>query len=246
MKYILDMHTHTLASGHAYSTITEMAHAAAQSGLKLLGITEHAPMMPGTCHLYYFQNFKVIPRVMEGVHLMFGSELNIMNPDGQVDLPQEVLEKLDITIASLHTPCMAPSSMEDNTRAYLNAIKNPCIDIIGHPDDGRYPVDYEKVVHAAGKYHTLLEINNASLNPAGFRKNTRDHDLTMLKLCKAYNVPVILGSDAHFSGDVGKFPFAGEVIREADFPDRLIVNSHRELLWDTLAYKKNRSGFYEF
>ena len=104
MKYILDMHTHTLASGHAYSTITEMAHAAAQSGLKLLGITEHAPMMPGTCHLYYFQNFKVIPRVMEGVHLMFGSELNIMNPDGQVDLPQEVLEKLDITIASLHTP----------------------------------------------------------------------------------------------------------------------------------------------
>ena len=65
---------------------------------------------------------------------------------------------------------MAPSNMEDNTRAYLNAIKNPCIDIIGHPDDGRYPVDYEKVVHAAGKYHTLLEINNASLNPAGFKK----------------------------------------------------------------------------
>ena len=57
MNFLLDLHTHTLASGHAYSTITEMVHAAAMAGLHMLGITEHAPKMPGTCQLYYFPEF---------------------------------------------------------------------------------------------------------------------------------------------------------------------------------------------
>ena len=54
MKYVLDSHTHTVASGHAYSTLHEMAKEAAEKGLKLLGITEHSMTMPGTCHEYYF------------------------------------------------------------------------------------------------------------------------------------------------------------------------------------------------
>lgn len=59
MEILLDMHTHTLASGHAYSTIAEVAAAAAEQGLCAVGITEHAPTMPGTCHNFYFQNLKV-------------------------------------------------------------------------------------------------------------------------------------------------------------------------------------------
>ena len=52
MKYhsVLDLHTHTIVSGHAYCTLREMAKAASEKGLELLGITEHAPKMPGTCH----------------------------------------------------------------------------------------------------------------------------------------------------------------------------------------------------
>ena len=60
MNYEFDLHTHTIASGHAYSTIKEMANSAKEKGLKLLGITEHAPTMPGTCHEFYFQNFRVL------------------------------------------------------------------------------------------------------------------------------------------------------------------------------------------
>ena len=56
MNYVLDVHTHTIASGHAYNTMREMAKAASEKGLELLGITEHAMAMPGTCHEYYFQN----------------------------------------------------------------------------------------------------------------------------------------------------------------------------------------------
>ena len=110
MNFILDTHTHTLASGHSYSTIREMAHAASEKGLKLLGITEHAPKMPGSCHEFYFQNLKVVDRQMCGVELLLGAELNILDSDGRVDLPQSLLQKLDVTIASLHIPCMQPGT----------------------------------------------------------------------------------------------------------------------------------------
>ena len=123
MKFVLDTHTHTLASGHSYSTIREMAHTANERGLKLLGITEHAPKMPGSCHEFYFQNLKVVDRQMCGVELLLGAELNIMDSDGTVDLPDTILRKLDITIASLHLPCMAPGTELENTKAYVNAMR---------------------------------------------------------------------------------------------------------------------------
>lgn len=87
-REILDLHTHTVASGHAYCTLREMAKAASEKGLKVLGITEHAPKMPGTCHNYYFHNLKVVPRQMYGITLLLGAELNILDFDGNVDLSQ--------------------------------------------------------------------------------------------------------------------------------------------------------------
>ena len=68
MKDILDLHTHTIASGHAYNTLYEMAQAAADKGLAVYGCSEHAPSMPGTCHEFYFTNFKVLPRVIRGTY----------------------------------------------------------------------------------------------------------------------------------------------------------------------------------
>lgn len=121
MKYqsVMDLHTHTVASGHAYCTLREMARAASDKGLELLGITEHAPKMPGTCHKFYFQNIKVVPREMYGIQLLLGSEVNILDAAGTVDLEQKTLEKLDVVIASLHVPCIRPGSRQENTEAII-------------------------------------------------------------------------------------------------------------------------------
>ena len=100
MDYLLDVHTHTIASGHAYNSMMEMAKAGFDKGLKLLGITEHAPMMPGTCHSLYFHNLKVVPRTMCGIEVMLGVELNILDYDGHVDLDERTLRQLDLKIAS--------------------------------------------------------------------------------------------------------------------------------------------------
>ena len=57
-EFVLDLHTHTIASGHAYGTIREMAQAAAERGLQVLGLTEHGPGLPDACHPIYFLNLK--------------------------------------------------------------------------------------------------------------------------------------------------------------------------------------------
>lgn len=224
MKHVLDLHTHTLASGHAYNTIREMACSAAEKGLELLGITEHAPQLPGTCHDFYFSNLKVVSRKMCGIELMLGAELNILDYNGSVDLTEGLLKQMDIAIASMHTPCIKPGTAEQNTAAYINVMKNPYVDIIGHPDDNRYPVDMESLVKASKEYGVLLELNNSSLNPAGARKNSKNNDIELLKYCKQYGVSIIIGSDAHTESDVGRYDLVMPLIKEVDFPEELIIN----------------------
>ena len=86
MKYLLDSHTHTIASGHAYCTVLEMARAAANRGLELLCITDHAPAMEGTTCRDYFANLGVIDRELFGVQILMGVELNLLDTEGTVDL----------------------------------------------------------------------------------------------------------------------------------------------------------------
>lgn len=226
MKYqsVMDLHTHTVASGHAYCTLREMARAASDKGLELLGITEHAPKMPGTCHKFYFQNIKVVPREMYGIQLLLGSEVNILDAAGTVDLEQKTLEKLDVVIASLHVPCIRPGSRQENTEAYLNAMKNPCVNIIGHPDDGRYEVDYEALVQGAREYGKVLELNNHSMDPDCNRENAVENDTIMLEYCKKYQVPVVMDSDAHFDLLIGEFDLARALLTKLDFPEDLVLN----------------------
>ena len=238
MKYVLDTHTHTIASGHAYSTTSEMINFAKDKGLSLLAITEHAPNMPGTCHRFYFDNFRVFKEHDLGIQVLFGVELNILDFKGTVDMDTEHLQQLDLKIASIHNPCIKVGSAKDNTDAYIGAMKNPLIDIIGHPDDARIPVDYERFVEAAKKYNIAIELNNSSLNPNGFRENARGNDLKYLKLCKEYEVPITLGSDAHVCFDVANFELAKQVLAEVDFPDSLILNTSVDKLMNHLNRNK--------
>ena len=101
----LDVHTHTIVSGHAFSTIQEMAQRAAELKLEILGITEHAPGIPGTCNPIYFRNIHVIPREMYGVKLLLGAELNILDTEGTLDLDENYYRILDLRIAGIHALC---------------------------------------------------------------------------------------------------------------------------------------------
>ena len=224
MVNLLDSHTHTIASGHAYNTVTEMVSAAAAKGLKLLGITEHCVKMPGTCPLLYFMNLKVLPREMMGIEVLYGTELNILDFDGKVDMKPNLLRKMDVTVASLHIVCIDPGTMAENTRATIRAIENPLINIIGHPDDGRFPVDFDEIAAAAKEHHTLLELNNSSARPGGGRVNAAENDRILLEKCMKYGTHIILDSDAHWADDIGRTDISGPILEEVGFPEELIVN----------------------
>lgn len=237
MKIEVDTHAHTLVSGHAYNTIREMAKAASEKGLKGLALTEHAPEMPGSTNLFYFQNLKVVPRKMYGVRLLFGAELNILDEKGKVDLPQSVIRSLDLVIASIHILCFPEGrTKEEVTGAYVGAMENPYIDIIGHPDDGRFAVDYETLIKAAKRTGTLLEVNNSSLRPGGFRENTRENTIEMLKFCKENKASVVLGTDSHVDATLADFAYAKDVLKEVDFPEELVANVTYERLMSVLKH----------
>ncbi|MFW5676599.1 MAG: phosphatase [Acetivibrio ethanolgignens] len=243
MKFCLDTHTHTLVSGHAYSTLQEMISLAREKGLELLAITEHAPAMPGTCHQYYFDNYRVLRDRDQGIRMLYGAELNIIDYEGHVDLPESVIKGLDLCIASLHLPCCDPGTEEENTNAYIQAMKNPYIHIIGHPDDSRYPIDYVRLVKAAKEYGIALEVNNSSLSPKSFRAGARENVIAYLKLCKEYEVKVTLGSDAHYCEDIANFSYAEEALRAANFPRELILNTSVDKF---MEYLESRSLLFDF
>lgn len=230
-NFVLDTHTHTIASGHAYSTLQEMLTAAKEKRLELLCITEHAPAMPGSCHLFYFHNYRVVKNKDWGIPLLLGAELNILNFKGKLDMEQKTMEDLDICIASIHNPCMQIGSAKENTNAYIHAMKNPMVDIIGHPDDGRIPIEYERLVEAAKQYGVALEVNNSSLSPSAFRVNARENAKVYLSLCKEYEVPISVGSDAHICNDIGSFAYVNQVLDEVGFPDDLILNTSVDRLY---------------
>ncbi|MDE6823950.1 MAG: phosphatase [Duncaniella sp.] len=228
MKIELDVHTHSLMSGHAYSTIQEMAKEAADKGLRLLGITEHTPGIPGTCELIYFRNLHVVPRRMYGVELMLGAEINILDSEGNIDLPDDLMSKLDLRIAGIHSLCYTPSTREANTAGVVKVIANPHINIISHPGDGTAQLDFEPLVIAAKENRTLLEINNSSLNPVRHKTEALGNNLEILRLCKRYEVPVILGSDAHISFDIANYEYLPPLLNETEFPEDLIMNTSVE------------------
>jgi putative hydrolase len=180
--------------------------------------------MGGAAHPYYFDNLKVINPEIMGIKVLKGIEANIIDFGGTIDVETGLARKLDYIIASLHVPCLKPSTIAANTAALVKAMDNPYVKIIGHPDDSRFLIDYEQVVQKAAAQEVVLEMNNSSLRAQSTRQNVLENQITYLQLCKQYQVRIILGSDAHIYYDVGAFHECVQLLKELDFPEKLVVN----------------------
>jgi putative hydrolase len=237
MKIIGDLHTHTVASGHAFSTLKENAEEAARCGMLYLGMSDHCPAMVPIDESY-FHTMKVLPREINGVKILRSAEADILDGSGKIDLSDEVMEKrMDFVIASLHSPIFPQGDKKYCTKAVINTMKNRSIRIIGHPDDSRFPLDYGELVEAALDNEVILELNNASFTPYAYRENGVENARIYLELCEKKGVRIIVSSDSHVYTDVGKFPYALKILEEAGFPEDLVVNASAERLMDFLAAK---------
>ena len=229
MKIIADLHTHTIASGHAYSTVNELASAAAEIGLQALALTDHGPALPGGPHRYHFCAMRFIPRTIAGVRIFRGVEANILDEKGTLDLDQPVLEELDFVMAGLHENCgFCGADIDRNTRALLAVMENPRVKCISHPGNPLFPLRYEEIVKGAVATGTALEINNSSLSLS--RKGSNDNCGNIARLCAEFRAPIMIGSDAHISQGVGVFDDALRLVKEAGIVEEQVMNASMERL----------------
>lgn len=246
MNYILDTHVHTIPSGHAYSTIHDYIKVAQERKIELIAITDHGPAMPGASNVFHIANQVVYPRVIEGVKVLRGAEVNIIDFDGSIDIVEErFLKNLDLVIGSFHDVCLLPGSVEENTRAFINAMKNKYIDVIGHPGNPKIPIDYVQFVDACKEHNIIVEINNSSFNE-GSRIGSEENCKTIAKLCAEKGVKVIAGSDSHISYTLGLFPNSMKVIEEAGIPEENIMNLSVERLVNHLNQKGKAISMEDF
>lgn len=238
MNLEADLHVHTLASGHGYSTIKEIVDTASEKGLKMVGITDHGLQMPGAPHWYHFTNMISLPRKMNGVEVLRGVEADILDLAGNLDMPEAILESyLDLVLAGFHDETgYTGKSVEDHTRAMIAAIQNPYVHIIVHPGNPKYPVDVERVVRAAKENNKAIELNS---NSFVVRPGSVSQCDLFAKMAKRYGVWVALNSDAHICYNVGSCGHAISLAIEAGINEDQILNSSVDNVRRFLAYHKN-------
>lgn len=230
-----DLHCHSLASSHAYSTVNEMASAAAEAGLKVFALTDHAMAMPDAPHVWHFHNLPVLPQKICGVTVLRGVEANIMNFDGEIDMTGTDLNGLQWVVASCHAPVINAGNVQENTNAYINAMKNnPAIDVLGHCTAFRYPVDFESIAKACREYNVFAELNESSVQ---FKRSSAESCIELLKACKKYETPILVNTDCHYAGLIGRTPVSQVLLEAADFPDELIFNRNAQKILEYVSKK---------
>jgi len=239
MRPIADLHVHSLASGHAFNTVEELAHYAKRRGVKYLAITDHGPQMPGGPHEYYFYNMKILPEVLHGVRLLKGVEANIIDMDGNLDLDDNYIRTLDIVIASCHE-IVSPENMDvaENTKMLLNVLRKPYVDIIGHLENPGFPVNVKEVVGAAKEAGKLIEINNASFTIA--RRGSYETCIEIMKELKAQKMSTVINSDAHIGQLIGEVSAAWKVAREIGITKDQIINFSKDRMEAYLKDKRQK------
>lgn len=230
MYFSSDLHTHSIVSGHGYSTLLENIDYCKRNKIKILGTSEHGPKMPGSPHCWYIHNIRNIPRIMDNVLILRGCEANIIDTNGNIDIEPFVIPRLDYLILSFHEPVFPPNSLENNTNALINAInKVDNLIILGHLGNPNYPIDYEKIIKLAVDKDILIEINNCSIKGVS-RNGSASNCKYIASLCKKYGAKIILTSDAHICVDIANYEFSINTLKEIDFPNELIINEPSKLV----------------
>ena len=227
MQIVADLHTHTIASTHAYSTVSEMARGAKARGLIAIAITDHGPDMTDGPHEWHFSNLDILPRQIDGVTVIRGIEFNI-RPGGVLDqISEKSLRPVEFALASFHENCFAPSTKAMHTEALEAGLYDPRVNALGHPGNAHYDFDQEYIISRCNEFGKLVEINS---NSFAIRQGSKENCTAIARLCKQYEVPIVVNSDSHIENRVGYVDNAMAMLEEIGFPEELIVNSSRERL----------------
>jgi DNA polymerase (family X) len=220
-----DLQTHSTWSDGKLSML-EMAQAAARRGMKVIAFTDHSQSLGVTGGLSIQDHKKqaaeikkVQEKLGDSILVLHATEVEI-KADGKLDYPDEFLASLDLVLASLHTSLRQPR--EKVTQRVLNAIRNPHVDIIGHPTGRLIPdregadLDMEALFKAAAESGVAMEIN---AHPARL-----DLDDTYARRAKDLGIPLSINTDSHSEGDFDMLPYGVATARRAWVEPKDVIN----------------------
>ena len=220
-----DLQTHSTWSDGKLSML-EMAQAAARRGIKVIAFTDHSVSLGVTGGLSMADHKKqaaeikkIQQKLGDSILVLHATEVEI-KADGTLDYPDEFLASLDLVLASLHTSLRQPR--DKVTQRVLNAIRNPHVDIIGHPTGRLIPdregadLDMDAVLKAAAESGVALEIN---ADPARL-----DLDDSYARRAKDMGIPLSINTDAHFEGHFDVLPYGVAIARRAWVEPKDVIN----------------------
>lgn len=222
MRFNVDLHTHTVASDHAYSTVLEYVAQAERIGIALLAVTDHGPALPDGPHPWHFHNLNAVPRRLGGVGILRGVEANIL-PSGELDLEPAQLRRLDIVLAGFHRPCCPPSDPKTHTDLLLRVIRSGLVDVIVHPGQCAFPCDYAAVLACAAEHRVAIEINASS--DVNSRAGSTPNCVAIATLAKRIGNVIALGTDAHIATFLGNFAQSEKILAAAGIDDAQVLNT---------------------
>ncbi len=235
-----DLQTHSTWSDGKL-TMLEMARAAAKRGMKVIAFTDHSVSLGVTGGLSMDDHKKQAAEIKK-IQKQLGDEILVLHAteveikaDGALDYPDEFLASLDLVLASLHTSLRQPR--EKVTERLLNAIRNPHVDIIGHPTGRLIPeregadLDMDAVLNAAAETGVALEINAHPMR--------LDLDDVYARRAKELGIPISINTDSHSEQDFDNLFYGVAIARRAWLTKADVINC-----WSTdklLKWLKKRS-----
>lgn len=231
----VDLHSHSSFSYCGLHTFIEMLNYAKNLGMKALAITDHGPALKGRLTSLFFQ--RLIDPV-PGIRMLKGVESNLLDGPGEIDCPKEYLADMDIVLLGFHPNTPLGQTRSQYTEMLIRVMeKNPCIDIISHPNSQEYEIHFNEVVRTAKKLDIAIEINNSKTM---LRVVPDERTRELLETCKKVRCPVVISSDAHAIHEIGQDSSVLPLLKEVAFPQELIMNRNAESAFSYLDIRKKR------
>lgn len=217
-----DFHVHSIASGHAFSTLREYVMEAKDRGIKGFALTDHGPGMNGAPHLVYFTNLQTIPTHVEGVRIFKGCEANVMNYKGDLDIGIRLQKNLEIVLAGIHPQTNFPQNgtRSNNTKAITRALEKNRIHIVTHPYAPNFSVEISEVIKAANDNNVIIELNLSQISRYSRNDNFRKNIDLVIENAVKNEKKISISTDAHVYTQIGDDGILSRV--DLEIPDSIV------------------------
>ena len=230
----VDFHVHSIFSLCGLHTVLELLERARVLGMKGFAVTDHGPVLGGRINSVFFERF-VSPD--PNISILKGIECNLLDRKGTIDLPGEYLRFIDIVLCGFHTNFQKGLDRRASTDIVLAALhRNPLVDIITHPNDAAYPVDYGVLAEAAAAAGVALELNNSKIR---YTRSAPAEAVALLAACKEKHCRIAVSSDTHAIHELGDDAAVAPLLRQVDFPQELIVNRTAATAFDFVEERRS-------